>query len=75
MTAMADSSDRPSSKDVDDASADVQSKEEVSLETGTGGEEVWWEEPADQDPENPMNWPASRKWATIAVLSSITFVT
>lgn len=36
---------------------------------------VWWEEPADQDPENPMNWPMSRKWATIAVLSTITFLT
>ena len=36
---------------------------------------VWWDEPADQDPTNPMNWPDSRKWVTIAVLSSITFLT
>ena len=36
---------------------------------------VWWDEPADQDPANPMNWPSSRKWGTIAVLSSITFLT
>ena len=37
--------------------------------------EVWWDEPADQDPANPMNWPMSRKWASIAVLSAITFLT
>lgn len=37
--------------------------------------EVWWDEPVDQDPLNPMNWPASQKWRMIAVLSSITFLT
>ena len=37
--------------------------------------EVWWDEPADQDPMNPMNWPESRKWSFIAVLSSITLLT
>ena len=37
--------------------------------------EVWWDEPVDQDPLNPMNWPDSQKWGTIAVLSSITFLT
>ena len=36
---------------------------------------VWWNEPADQDPENPMNWPSRRKWTTIGVLSGITFLT
>lgn len=36
---------------------------------------VWWDEPVDQDPENPMNWGAGRKWSTIAVLSLITFIT
>jgi hypothetical protein len=37
--------------------------------------EVWWEEPADQDPMNPMNWPKWKKWSTIITLSSITFLT
>jgi hypothetical protein len=37
--------------------------------------EVYWEEPIDQDPANPMNWPSSRKWMNIGVLSSITFLT
>jgi hypothetical protein len=37
--------------------------------------EVWWDEPADQDPANPMNWPMSQKWTSIAVLSAITFLT
>jgi hypothetical protein len=37
--------------------------------------EVYWEEPIDQDPANPMNWPSARKWMNIGVLSSITFLT
>jgi hypothetical protein len=36
---------------------------------------VWWNEPVDQDPENPMNWGAGRKWGTIAILAFITFIT
>ncbi|KAL9091713.1 MAG: hypothetical protein Q9165_004789 [Trypethelium subeluteriae] len=36
---------------------------------------VWWEEPADQDPANPLNWSAKKKWANIAILSGITLVT
>jgi hypothetical protein len=37
--------------------------------------EVWWDEPADQDPMNPMNWSKWKKWSTILTLSSITFLT
>lgn len=33
---------------------------------------VWWDE---QDPENPQNWPDSRKWGIIGVLSMMTFLT
>ncbi|KAF2456728.1 membrane transporter [Lineolata rhizophorae] len=36
---------------------------------------VWWDEPADRDPHNPMNWSARRKWGTIAILSMLTFTT
>lgn len=36
---------------------------------------VWWDEPAEQDPANPMNWPTWRKWTIIAILSFITFLT
>ncbi|KAI8711261.1 MFS domain-containing protein [Fusarium sp. LHS14.1] len=36
---------------------------------------VGWEEPPDQDPENPLNWSASRKWSIIGILSFITFLT
>ncbi len=35
---------------------------------------VWWEEPEDQDPENPMNWPAKLKWANILIISCISFL-
>lgn len=36
---------------------------------------VWWQEPADKDPENPLNWPTRRKYAIIGTLSFITFLT
>jgi hypothetical protein len=36
---------------------------------------VWWDEPVDQDPLNAMNWSEKKKWANIAVLSAMTFVT
>ena len=35
--------------------------------------DVWWND--DQDPENPQNWTAKKKWSNIAVMSSITFLT
>lgn len=37
--------------------------------------DVWWEDPEDQDPENPQNWTNKKKWSNIAVLSAITFLT
>jgi hypothetical protein len=35
---------------------------------------VWWEEPVDQDPENPMNWSSTRKWVNILTISFISFL-
>lgn len=37
--------------------------------------EVFWNEPIDQDPENPMNWKNGRKWMIISIVSFITFLT
>ena len=37
--------------------------------------EVYWDEPADQDPMNPMNWSSSRKNSTIVMVSFMTFLT
>lgn len=34
---------------------------------------VDWDGP--DDPENPLNWPASRKWGLIAILAMVTLVT
>jgi hypothetical protein len=34
---------------------------------------VWWDGP--DDPQNPMNWSESRKWASFALVSLITFLT
>lgn len=36
---------------------------------------VFWDEPIDQDPENPMNWSTSRKSSIIGVISFVTFLT
>lgn len=36
---------------------------------------VWWDEPADQDPENPMNWTEKKKWINIALLAMCTLIT
>jgi hypothetical protein len=47
----------------------------TSIEVEPLSLEVYWDEPVDQDPSNPMNWPSLQKWANIAVLSSITFLT
>lgn len=35
---------------------------------------VWWDEPVDQDPENPMNWSSTRKWVNIVGISVISFL-
>ena len=35
---------------------------------------VWWDVPQDQDPENPMNWPTSRKWINVITISIISFL-
>ena len=34
---------------------------------------VFWNGP--EDPENPMNWKESIKWANVAAVSAITFIT
>lgn len=34
---------------------------------------VWWD--GDNDPENPMNWTAKKKWSNLALLSIMTLVT
>lgn len=35
---------------------------------------VWWDGPEDQNPENPMNWSSTKKWANILVISVISFL-
>lgn len=35
---------------------------------------VWWDEPEDQNPENPMNWSSTKKWVNILVISVISFL-
>lgn len=53
-------------------------KDEATSETAdpAPGSEfvVWWNEPADQDPENPMNWSSKKKWFNIITISVISFL-
>jgi hypothetical protein len=57
---------------------DVERDVERASRTSTPAEKdqnllVGWD--GDKDPENPLNWPASRKWVTISILSFITLIT
>lgn len=44
------------------------------VEVGSEDILVWWDEPDDQNPENPMNWSSARKWVNIIVISVISFL-
>ena len=35
---------------------------------------VSWDEPEDEDPENPMNWSSTKKWVNILTISVISFL-
>lgn len=37
--------------------------------------EVFWDEPINQDPTNPMNWTLVRRWTIVGAVSFITFLT
>lgn len=43
------------------------------LETHVDPNIVGWDSP--DDPENPLNWSNSRKWAAIGMVSCVTFIT
>lgn len=54
--------------------------ESISSDEGTeeapedrGPNIVFWDGP--DDPQNPMNWPFSKKWGTVLIVSAITFLT
>lgn len=67
----------------ENASEQVDLEQNVVPLEGEGGKagekssefDVWWNEPADQDLENPMNWTNKKKWSNIGVMSCITFLT
>ncbi|KAJ5633879.1 hypothetical protein N7528_001721 [Penicillium herquei] len=37
--------------------------------------DVFWDEPIEQDPSNPMNWSPVRRWTIVATVSWVTFLT
>ncbi|OAL30037.1 hypothetical protein AYO20_08941 [Fonsecaea nubica] len=61
--------------DVEKALSVLEEKDVITttVETTTDPDVVNWDGP--NDPENPMNWPARRKWTNVALLSSITILT
>lgn len=43
-------------------------------DTGTGATiDVWWEDPEQDNPANPLNWPNRKKWLNILTISVIAF--
>jgi hypothetical protein len=50
---------------------EIKQKENVETE----GLDVFWDEPVDQDPANPMNWSLARRWTIVGAVSFITFLT
>lgn len=70
-------------RDVENLTSDLEGSTDVEKPTDTtdttnttdGSHTVFWEEPIDQDPDNPQNWPSSRKWGIIGLLSFLTFLT
>jgi hypothetical protein len=60
----------------DEAASEVTCYEKGNVEDPSREQNlVWWDEPAEQDPANPMNWATRRRWTIIAILSFITFLT
>lgn len=41
-------------------------------EASTDANIVWWD--GEDDPANPLNWPSSKKWIHVGIISLITFV-
>lgn len=70
--------EKDSETGTDTPSALLPPKDEATSETAqpAPGSElvVWWNEPADQDPENPMNWSSRKKWFNIITISVISFL-
>lgn len=62
---------KPEDTDVDKESAENRPNEEQPKDDGPNI--VWWNGP--DDPENPMNWPASKKYGILAILSFLTLIT
>lgn len=36
---------------------------------------VDWEQPENEDPNNPQNWSSAKKWLNVAIVSYICFIT
>ncbi|KAJ5818723.1 hypothetical protein N7474_004314 [Penicillium riverlandense] len=50
-------------------------EEDIGSKNEGNAFEVFWDDPPDQDPANPMNWSNARKWTIVAIVSFITFLT
>ena len=62
-------------KDVEKGeSVESVSREEYVLESSAEDPNLVFCDGPD-DPQNPLNWPRSRKWGTICLISAITFLT
>lgn len=54
----------------DEGFAEKESEKEVNRDADF---DVFWD--GENDPENPMNWSAARRWLIVGMVSFITFLT
>jgi hypothetical protein len=63
-------------KYLESGTVDIERKDSLVREITRGIQDentVWWD--SDDDPANPMNWSEKKKWANVAIMSMITFLT
>lgn len=52
--------------------AATSSKDATTINASATDYDVFW---AENDPENPMNWPGGKKWGILILISVFTFIT
>ncbi|ROT39923.1 polyamine transporter 3 [Sodiomyces alkalinus F11] len=60
-------------KNIDNSTGDVDSGASTDSKVDRDPNVVAWDGP--DDPENPLNWPESRKWLGLGLISAMTLVT
>ncbi|KAL0257856.1 hypothetical protein SLS55_007022 [Diplodia seriata] len=68
-----DGTSRPPSTFTSEAAEGGQQQQQQDRTQDDDSNLVWWD--SDTDAENPLNWPAKKKWANLGLVSFVTFIT